>query len=223
MPAPTDPYPNFVNGTTADADQVDARFAPLYAATAELFAPAVATVLPAGVNGQQLLFQNAAMKTDGIGPWLLRYDASVVGAYKWGVVGATPWSAGDQADYTPLTTYTAVGPSITAPLAGDYRVSFGYNRVLNVGVATSGGKFCARHGATMPVDDTNAIVVIFEPPHYPGAGGNTGATQTGAARSFSMRGVVAGEAISCAARYDNGGAQMTYRAPWFEIVPLRVG
>ena len=31
MPVPTDPY-NFVNGDVADADQVDARFSPLYAA-----------------------------------------------------------------------------------------------------------------------------------------------------------------------------------------------
>ncbi len=31
MPVPTDPY-NFVNGTTADGDQVDARFLPLYTA-----------------------------------------------------------------------------------------------------------------------------------------------------------------------------------------------
>lgn len=31
MTVPTDPY-NFTNGATADADQVDARFAPLYAA-----------------------------------------------------------------------------------------------------------------------------------------------------------------------------------------------
>lgn len=31
MPVPSDPY-NFTNGTTADGDQVDARFAPLYAA-----------------------------------------------------------------------------------------------------------------------------------------------------------------------------------------------
>lgn len=31
MPVPTDPY-NFANGATADGDQVDARFAPLFAA-----------------------------------------------------------------------------------------------------------------------------------------------------------------------------------------------
>ena len=31
MPVPSDPY-NFTNGTTADGDQVDARFAPLFAA-----------------------------------------------------------------------------------------------------------------------------------------------------------------------------------------------
>ena len=33
MAAPTDPY-NFTNGATADAEQVDARFAPLYSALA---------------------------------------------------------------------------------------------------------------------------------------------------------------------------------------------
>jgi hypothetical protein len=33
MPVPTDPF-NFTNGTTADADQVDARFAALYATLA---------------------------------------------------------------------------------------------------------------------------------------------------------------------------------------------
>lgn len=32
-PVPTDPF-NFINGATADAEQVDARFAPLYAALA---------------------------------------------------------------------------------------------------------------------------------------------------------------------------------------------
>lgn len=73
MPAPTDPY-NFTNGATADADQVDARFAPLYAAlTAALdddnvasFTSAVLqlTVGRVGLPTSDVTIPTGAVKTD---------------------------------------------------------------------------------------------------------------------------------------------------------------
>lgn len=178
MPAPTDPY-TFADGAgnTASGVQVNARFAPLYAAAVELYAQAAGPLVRA---------------------------------------------ASDQASYTPpSSSYTAIGPTVAAPAAGDYLVIFGYNVVTNPGVATSGGYFEARHGAVLPVNDANAIAASFAAPQFSSSPGANNYYQSGAARARIMAGVTAGEAIGCCARYSAGGSAVIFTAPWIAAVLLR--
>ena len=76
-------------------------------------------------DGQTILYQSAAMRTDGV-IWQFRYNAASTSAYKWEFIGGPPWfstmvgteeGVGTAATWVNLATD---GPSITVPLAGDY-------------------------------------------------------------------------------------------------------
>lgn len=82
------------------------------------------TALPGSpADGQVVYFQNAAMAIDGV-VWQLRYNAGSASSYKWELIGGAPWVEeipGLQT--TTSTSYTDLGtsgPSIAAPLAGEY-------------------------------------------------------------------------------------------------------
>jgi len=89
----------------------------------------VVTALPGSpIDGQVIYY--TADATNGV-VWKLRYRSASASAYKWEYVGGNELSSIDLNSRTILTaavttfaTYTSA-PSITAPLAGDYRVMFG--------------------------------------------------------------------------------------------------
>lgn len=94
--------------------------------------PSLVTVLPGTpFDGQMILYQNAAMATNGI-LWPLVYVAGAAGAYKWYAAGPTPWfndvitSETKGATVTTYSDLATVGPQITLPLAGDYFVDIGF-------------------------------------------------------------------------------------------------
>lgn len=83
------------------------------------------TSLPSSpVDGQEIFY--AADATNGV-IWHLRYRSGSSSSYKWEFIGGAMLKATDVATsqattsstYTDLTT---AGPSVTAPLAGDYDV-----------------------------------------------------------------------------------------------------
>ena len=76
MTVPVDPFPNFVNGTNADADQVDARFLPLYA-----------TLDPAQV-GVDASNTKASFAKDNVEPAFSTYKPVVRARTQWASVAA---------------------------------------------------------------------------------------------------------------------------------------
>jgi hypothetical protein len=108
MPVPTDPY-NFVTDTIADADQVDARFAPLYealdgaldesnmAVPKGTFAAHRATALAVVSNPQSIVLDGESIDTSG---WFDTatglFTPQVAGYYRfsWGALVAAATGAG---------------------------------------------------------------------------------------------------------------------------------
>lgn len=180
-----------------------------------LGAPLV-TALPSNpVDGQEVIFQSAAMLTAGVA-WRFRYDASYAGANKWEFIGGGPLeSEVATLETTASTSYTdlaTAGPSITVPLAGDYRCRFGCRlrssttpaagRQLNVGL---------RVGSTEAVDADSAEMLAP-------AAATPATAQT---RSVSVA-ATASDLVKM--RYKSGNADATLEAKnrWLEITPERV-
>lgn len=89
--------------------------------------PAIVTSLPGSpVDGQEVVY--AADATNGI-YWLLKYVAAMAGSYKWVYLGGDALMAlVDTSQTTTSATYidlATVGPSVTVPLAGDWRIEYG--------------------------------------------------------------------------------------------------
>jgi hypothetical protein len=98
--------------------------------------PLFVTSLPTGYDGQEVFFQSTTAGTGGgasnsmadVGAvWHLRYRAASSSAYKWEFVGGGDLIAGvATSESTTSATYTdlaTVGPVITLPLAGDYKIA----------------------------------------------------------------------------------------------------
>jgi hypothetical protein len=87
--------------------------------------PALVSALPSlPADGEEVYFQSAAMATPGV-VWHLRYRAASASAYKWEFIGGAALYAYSSAHSKAVTAgkWEAIsGPSITAPLAGDYEV-----------------------------------------------------------------------------------------------------
>src|SRR4051812_36717154 len=85
----------------------------------------VSILPPTPKDGDQVLYQNAAMATQG-SAWYLRYRAGSVSTMKWEFVSGPPLSQVQTSD-TNLSTVAGaawqnLGKTITVPLAGDYLV-----------------------------------------------------------------------------------------------------
>lgn len=96
-------------------------------------APTLVANLPSSpIDGQEVYYQSVSMAANGV-IWHLRYNASSASSYKWEFIGGANLTAESGTSFTktgssaygdPSTGGT--GPSITAPLAGDYRITTGY-------------------------------------------------------------------------------------------------
>jgi len=104
---------------------------PVWTALAPADLPAMVgygTTLPASpVDGQEYILVDSL--TNPTYQWRFRYNASSTSPYKWEFVGGAPlrsWVAASEATTsTPYVDLATVGPSITAPRAGEYLHSFG--------------------------------------------------------------------------------------------------
>lgn len=144
--------------------------------------------------------------------WHLRYRAASSSIYKWEVFGGSslagyiaaqePTSSGV---YVDLAT---VGPSVTAPLAGDYDIAHGAAMVHNTASAFMGMSYSV--GATAALDTDWAVC------HEMLA---NMAQETNTRRRKTV--VVAGSAIVTKYRTSGGIAQFSDR--WLWVTPIRVG
>jgi len=91
----------------------------------------VVSVLPlTPADGEEVYFQNAGMKADGV-MWRLRFQADGDGPHKWHYVGGDWWiaNAGEALSdtnqgSTVYLDFTIPGPSIAIPLKGQWNVAF---------------------------------------------------------------------------------------------------
>jgi len=89
------------------------------------YIPVVASLPTSPVDGQEIIYQSAAMATDGVA-WRFKYRAASSSSYKWEFIGGPAWYAQVLTSETTATIGSWVnltgtnGPLITAPLAGDY-------------------------------------------------------------------------------------------------------
>lgn len=110
-------------------DRVEARLQQASSGLATLAPGPVVTSLPTSpVDGQVIDY--LADATNGI-LWTLKYVAAASGAYKWLYRGGSVMAhdlqatAGETTASTTYTELTTTGPTLTAPLAGDYMIGYG--------------------------------------------------------------------------------------------------
>jgi hypothetical protein len=104
--------------------------------------PPLVTALPTSpADGDEIVFQTAAMAAQGIA-WHLRYRLGSSSIYKWEFIGGPRLgvlSSIANHDFS-LSTYVSTAYNITLPLAGDYEVEiqgWGYNNTAGqVGLAS---------------------------------------------------------------------------------------
>lgn len=221
------PY-TFTNGVgnTIDATEVNANFQNLEDAVndidttqfsstlAKYFPTTVVTSLPGTpIDGQTVLYQGAGMATDGI-VWMLRYNSSSASSYKWEFVGGAPWMQGistsEALSSTSYTNLATTGPTVTAPLAGDYIVRLGAYVGLSNDNTTALMSFAV--GGTGAADaDAIASTAV-------GTGGVTGVVV-----SRDVQKTVSAAATAIAAKYRVTANSASFENRFLSIVPVRVG
>lgn len=166
--------------------------------------------LPAdAVAGDQVLF--AAALAGGV-VWHLVYRPDGSATYPWVKVGGAPlYAAVDAAEGSASGSYVdlaTVGPSITVPLAGDYRVLFDAEAAGTVatGLYYTSPKFGA--AATLDADSVR---------RQPAGVNFLGA---GAPRLLARTVTAAGTVVKLQHRVNAGTG--TWQARWLEVDPVRV-
>jgi hypothetical protein len=178
--------------------------------------PQVVTALPTGTgipfDGQEVFF--LADATDGI-LWHARYRAASPFASKWDVLEAMPWVkyVATQQSLPPTDALyhdlTTVGPQLTIPVVGDYRIDHG--AVMLSGAADSAWA-SVKFSATEASDaDAARAVQVSTAPGLPFS-----------APERTVKTIAAGTVVK--QRYRNGGAQTaTWQDRWLRVTPLRIG
>jgi hypothetical protein len=131
--------------------------------------PLEVTTLPSAPRDGQVIDYVASAAAGVI--WRLRYRAASASAYKWEFVGGSALrSSVEAASTTTSVTYAdlldVVGPTVTAPLAGDYEVAWDcrvvppqtINAICWVGPAL--GATAAADGNAVPVETPTADGVM---------------------------------------------------------------
>lgn len=178
----------------------------------------VSTLPSAPVDGQEVFYQTASMATDGIA-WHLRYRSGSASTYKWELVGGLPWqstvTAGQSNSGTSNATWSVMPTTQvnrTAPLAGEYLVTFGAGTGFTTSAGSSAYLNFSINNSTPALNDS----VIFETP----AGETANIANAG---SISRVATVstAGHVIDLKF-YAGSAATWTWRAYYLSIVPIRV-
>jgi len=145
--------------------------------------------------------------------WTLAYDNAISDAYKWTYGGGAPLShtvATEQS--TTSTSYTdlaTVGPTVTVPKAGVYRVDYG--ATLQNSVRDSDTVVGVHYGST-PVDgeaiQAEGIVI------------SGSVIRTSQSRSIVVTVTAASQAVKL--QYKVGSGTGTFRNRWIIVTPIRV-
>lgn len=167
--------------------------------------PAVTSLPPLPYDGQEVYYNNWALMGDII--WHLRYTAWAASSHKWLVLGHPPplFVRAATAVNTTLNAYDsfAGGPSITAPLPGDYDAD-AWCTVFS----PDGGN--RSHEIALRV---NSVVLEAE----------DGGPSTGYGVPLRIRArrvdVLAGQAVDIVYKSANG----TFRRRSLDLTPVRVG
>lgn len=174
----------------------------------------VVTALPSSPSdGQECLFQSAAMATAGV-MWHLRYRSGASGSYKWEFVGGPPISSEVTTnEATSSSTFVALataGPSVALPLAGDYVVRVGAHMVNSTSTSTA-ILMSYDIGATTAVDADGANL------NSPAVA----SMQATLSRSRLKTGL---SAVTLTAKYRSSAASaVSFMNRWMEVIPVRVG
>jgi hypothetical protein len=182
-------------------------------------APLVTSLPSAPIVGQEVRY--VADATNGV-YWNLHYDG--LGTYPWKFIGGRELTSMVLANQgVGLTTNTyidlgTVGPQITVPLAGDYRIEWGSNASLNAGVSTVAGMGIKFGSASAPANanpETRWVAHIGQPT-------TSGGAIRAAISNFDIATDVAASTLIKAQYFHNNGniAAFAYRS--LSIVPIRV-
>lgn len=159
-------------------------------------------------DGDEIYF--AADAANGV-IWHLRYRAAASGSYKWEFLGGPPIVRTVLTSETRSTTtfgdLTTVGPTVTAPLAGDYEISIGLTGThpINGGVALAS----VYAGAPATDDDSCAF------------SGGSATMYHSPSKTVLKTGLSASAAIKL--QYRSDGATATFFRRWISVLPVRVG
>jgi hypothetical protein len=180
----------------------------------------VVTVLPnTPMDGDEIYYQTASMKTDGL-MWRLRYDTTAPGLYKWipiGGPGPLYHEIGNsetiaQVAFGDLTT---VGPFVTCPLAGDYLFSVsldGYSSIADAApyAALKFGAAAVSGGDRM---------FLFRPGNASGQGNKGGF----GGRSVKRTVLAAGTVVKLQYANANAATTVSFENRVLTATPIRVG
>lgn len=163
------------------------------------------------VSGQPFVLQVDA--ANGIN-WALRYDANIADSYKWTFEGGAPLHhtiATEQS--TASTSYadlSTVGPTVTVPKAGVYRVDYGASLINNT--AESDVVVGVKYSAGTPTD-TESI-------QAEGIVSGGGANRTAQSRSIVV--TVTSDSQIVKLQYKVGSSTGVYRNRWIIVTPIRL-
>jgi hypothetical protein len=172
----------------------------------DLNKPVVAALPGSPVDGQVVYYQSSAMATAGV-VWAFKYRAGSASTYKWEFIGGRSLRnevATDQS--TGSTTYTDLatnGPDVTTPLAGDYRLRWGFYGYSNGAVSLF-----------MSPASSDNISAVWSP------------TTNLVASSPMMtvdRLAVAANTLYRAKYRSSNGVLCNFQQRWIELEPVRVG
>lgn len=109
----------------------------------------ITNALPAyPYNGQEILFQNSDMATNGIS-WRLRYNGNSASSNKWEYLGGPPLYDEGAGGTTASVAYQTTGmPELLTPRPGIYNIEFSSNFVQNLGTSINAMRVGLILGAT---------------------------------------------------------------------------
>lgn len=172
--------------------------------------PSLVSTLPSEpTDGQEIYFQNTAMGEKGI-VWHLRFRTASL-EHKWEFVGGSGISAGPLGNITTASSsFVALtsGPTLTLPLAGDYRTEFVLEATSNgAGSNVMLGRFFLA-GAETPMGAINIVSAA-------GLGGDL-------SLFGPITGVTAGQELTVRVR-SASALSTTFANARVSAVPVRVG
>jgi hypothetical protein len=182
--------------------------------------PPIVTQLPSQATvGDQVIY--AADATNGV-YWHLSYDG--LGTYPWKFIGGSALASTvltEQSLGATAVTYidlSTVGPQITAPLAGDYKIEWGANAVINATVTVVSGMGIKFGSASAPADANPGTRWVA---HIGQAAVSGGASRAGISNIDVATGVAASTLIK-AQYYQNNGSTTSFGNRRLVVTPVRV-